>query len=134
MKKGNVEYLKPRTQNPGGQETVSQQFEEAGHFIAELRQTLSRSERAFQGLKDQIDILERWMDYYRQRLQHAGRLSENGTALLGEIRNRLKVAAESLKQREEERVRAFTRQHAARSAPDALGNILSIFETEPKPL
>jgi hypothetical protein len=136
MKKGNVEYLRPRGNTKENAETVGQQFEETGKLIHELKLILGRSERAFQGLKDQIEVLERWMEYYQRRLAMAGQLSESGTQLLAEIRDRLKGATEGLRHREEERLKALARRRASgretiRGA-DSIDRIFPMFDIEPQ--
>jgi hypothetical protein len=134
MKKGNVEYLAARRKIVGNAgETVGQQFEETSKLIHDLKLALARSEQAFQGLKDQIEILERWMEYYQRRLAMAGKLSEGGTQLLAEVRDRLKHATDSLKRREEERLKALARrQGAATRSTDGIDRIFPMFDIEPQ--
>lgn len=82
----------------------ARQLTEAEALTNELKRILVRSEQALaqEGIRDQVETLERWMESYRRGLSAANKMSTAGAELLGTIRNRLHLATEELQRLEGE--------------------------------
>jgi hypothetical protein len=91
-------------QNAESCTTFTQQLAEAEELTNELKRLLVRYESALEqeGIRQQVETLERWMESYRHGLSAARKISENGTSLLTEMRERLKFAADELQRLENE--------------------------------
>lgn len=71
-----------------------QELEEAENLVNELKSLLVKREDTLddEGIRHQVEILERWMESYRRGLSAAQKISENGALLLGDLRNHLKLS------------------------------------------
>lgn len=94
-----------------------QQLAEAEELTNELKRLLVRYESALEqeGIRQQVETLERWMESYRRGLNAARKLSENGMPLLTEMRERLKLAADELQRLEGEGGNPATKEQAAQA-------------------
>ena len=83
---------------------IHQQLGEAEALTNELKRLLVRYESTLEqeGIREQVETLERWMESYRRGLSAARKISENGTGLFIEMRERLKLAADELQRLEGE--------------------------------
>lgn len=100
-----LENAKTPTPSPkAAYNMLEQQLEEAEGLTNELKRLLVRYENALEheGIRHQVEILERWMESYRRGLSAAQKISESGTTLLIELREKLKLAAEELQRLEGE--------------------------------
>lgn len=73
-------------------------LEEVEHLANEMKRLLVRHEFALEheGIRHQMETLERWMESYRRGLAAANKLSANGATWLGELRDQLKFAADEI--------------------------------------
>ena len=96
---------------------ISQQLAEAEELTNELKRLLVRYESALEheGIRDQIEILERWMESYRRGLSAAHKIAENGPAWLTELREKLKFAADELQRLEGEGGNPATKEQSAQA-------------------
>ena len=83
---------------------LDQQLCEAEQLTNELKRLLVKYENALEqdGIREQVETLERWMESYRRGLSAARKISEKGTDWLTDLRERLKMAAEELNRLEGE--------------------------------
>jgi hypothetical protein len=83
---------------------LDQQFSDAEQLTNELKRLLVRYEGALEqeGIRHEVETLERWMESYRRGLSAARKISEKGTSWLTDLRERLKLAAEELQRLEGE--------------------------------
>jgi hypothetical protein len=70
----------------------------------ELKRLLQNNNTAFDDevIRRQVDLLEHWMDCYRRDLFNVDTFSEASTALISDLRARLKLAAEEVQRLEDE--------------------------------
>lgn len=122
---------------------LNQQFAEAEELTNELKRLLVRNESTLEheGLKEQVETLERWMESYRRGLSAARKISENGASLLTQMRDKLKLAADELHRLENEGGNPPSKEQAAqaedflkasRRIDRVLPNIEHIFSEEPE--
>ena len=71
-------------------------IEEVENLTNELKRLLVNHEGALdqEGLRREVETLERWMESYRRGLAAAHKISESGITWLGQLRDRLKMAAD----------------------------------------
>lgn len=83
---------------------LDQQLCEAEQLTNDLKRLLVKYENALEqeGIRGEVETLERWMESYRRGLSAARKISEKGTHWLTELRERLKLAAEELQRLENE--------------------------------
>jgi hypothetical protein len=96
---------------------IQQQMSDAEDLTNELKRLLVKYEPALQeeGIRKQVETLERWMEAYRHGLSAARKISENGTSWLTELRNRLKLAADELQRIESEGGNPATGEQASQA-------------------
>jgi len=118
-----------------------QQLAEAEELTNVLKRLLVKYESALEqeGIREQVEILERWMESYRRGLSAACKISENGPALLTEMKKRLKLAADELQRLEGEGGNPASKEQttqieellkASRRIEQVLPNIEHIFSPE----
>lgn len=94
--------------NSTGADSNFSMLQEKLSYVESLRNDLKyllanyESTLEHEGIRQHVETLERWMEDYRSGLFAANRLSENGTTLLLETRDRLKLTAEELLRLESE--------------------------------
>lgn len=83
---------------------LDQQLFEAEQLTNDLKRLLVKYENALEqeGIRQQVETLERWMESYRRGLSAARKISEKGTTWLTELKDRLKLAAEEINRLEGE--------------------------------
>ncbi len=71
------------------------------HDIHEIEQLTNELKRLLvshedtlndEGIRREVEMLERWMESYRRGLSAAHKISETGTTILNDLRNHLKLA------------------------------------------
>jgi hypothetical protein len=84
--------------------TLQQQMHDVEQLGKELKRLLVRYEPAIEqeGIREDVETLERWMESYRRGLSAACKIADNGTACLAELRERLKKTADDLQRLEGE--------------------------------
>lgn len=84
--------------------SLHQQLRDVETLGRELKQLLMRHESAIEeeGVREDLEMLERWMESYRRGLSAACKIADNGTACLSELRERLVQAADDLQRLENE--------------------------------
>jgi hypothetical protein len=89
-------------------------LEEVEQLANEMKRLLVRHEFALEheGIRHQMETLERWMESYRRGLAAANKLSANGATWLGELRDQLKFAADEILRLEGEGGNPATREQA----------------------
>ncbi len=92
-------------------------LEEVEALTNELKRLLVRHETLLEqeGIKHQIEVLERWMESYRRGLAAAYKLSQNGITWLNDLRERLKLAADELQRLEGEGGNPATAEQIAKA-------------------
>ncbi len=75
--------------------SASQKLHEVENLTNELKRLLVHHETALdeEGVRREMETLERWMESYRRGLAAANKISETGIGWLSELRDRLKMAA-----------------------------------------
>ncbi|MBY0407939.1 MAG: hypothetical protein K2Q01_09625, partial [Rickettsiales bacterium] len=83
---------------------LEQQLCEAEHLTNDLKRLLVKYEHALEqeGIRHEVETLERWMESYRRGLSAAHKISQKGMGWLTDLRERLKLAAEELQRLENE--------------------------------
>ncbi len=91
------------------------QLAEVEVIAHEMRHLLVRSEAALEneGIRQDMETLERWIESYRRGLSAAKKLATSGAEILGNIKNRLKLAVEEQYRLEGESPNAATKNQAA---------------------
>ncbi len=84
--------------------SLHQQLNDVETLGRELKRLLVRHESAIEeeGVREDLEMLERWMESYRRGLAAACKIADNGTACLSELRERLAQAADDLQRLENE--------------------------------
>lgn len=122
---------------------LDQQLCEAEQLTNELKRLLVKYEHALEqeGIREQVETLERWMESYRRGLSAARKISEKGTDWLTSLRERLKLAAEELNRLEGEggnppdknqAVQAEEYLRASLKIDKVIPNMENIFNSEEK--
>jgi hypothetical protein len=117
---------------------ITQQIAEVEELTNDLKRLLVKYENALEqeGIRHQVETLERWMESYRHGLSAARKISQNGTSWLTELRARLKLAADELQRLEgeggnpaskEQTAQAEDFLKASRRIDQVIPNIESIF-------
>lgn len=78
---------------------------EAECLVNDMKRVLVRSSDALEGESkafQEMETLERWLESYRRGLRAANKLAANGTDLLKDIKNRIKLAVEEMQRLEGE--------------------------------
>lgn len=120
---------------------LEQKFAEAEELTNELKRLLVKYEHALEqeGIREQVETLERWMESYRRGLSAARKLSENGAELLTEMQKRLKLAADELQRLEGEGGNPASKEQAQQAEEflrasvkidKVLPNLEQVFSTE----
>lgn len=84
--------------------SLQQQMQDVETLGKDLKRLLVRYEPAIEqeGIREDVETLERWMESYRRGLSAARKIADNGTACLTELRERLKKTADDLQRLENE--------------------------------
>lgn len=98
--------ITPHRKEPTAGNAVShhQQLQQVETLIDELKHLLEENDSVFDDeiICRQIDLLEHWMGCYRDGLIDSDTFSSASTALLGDLRTRLKLAEEEIQRLEDE--------------------------------
>ncbi len=119
--------------------TSQQKLQEAEELTNELKRLLVKYEIALdeEGIRHEVEILERWMESYRRGIAAANKISDTGLEWLSTLRDRLRLAAEERQRLEGEggnpasKKQAETTEellNAARRIDKVLPNIEHIFK------
>jgi hypothetical protein len=78
--------------------SLQQQLEDVEALDNELKRLLVRHENALkqEGVRHEVETLERWMESYRRGLAAACKIAVNGRACLANLKEKLKYAAREL--------------------------------------
>ena len=81
-------------ENP--QTAIAQQMKDVEELTNELKRLLVHHESMLdeEGIRHEVEVLERWMESCRRGLAAAHKISQTGTAWLSDLRNHLKLAVE----------------------------------------
>lgn len=93
------------------------QLEEVEELTNELKRLLVKHERTLdeEGIRKEVECLERWMESYRRGLAAAHKISETGTGWLGTLRDKLKLAADEMQRIEGEGGAPASREQAEKT-------------------
>lgn len=115
--------------------TQPHQLKDVEDLTAELKRLLVRHERTLEeeGIRHEVEVLERWMESYRRGLAAASKISENGMEWLSHLRNHLKLAVDELQRLEGEGGAPPSKQQLERmdeliKAVSRIDNVLPEFE------
>lgn len=102
--------------------TLQQQMHDVEQLGKELKRLLVRYEPAIEqeGIREDVETLERWMESYRRGLSAACKIADNGTACLAELRERLKKTADDLQRLEGEGGNTAPTKSQAEEAEDLI--------------
>lgn len=106
------------TQAEHGEEATTQTpLESAEELTNELKRLLVKHEHTLdeEGIRREVEILERWMESYRRGLAAANKISETGTSWLTTLRDRLKLAADEIQRLEGEGGPAPSKEQMAKT-------------------
>ena len=105
-----TDEIKPtgESHTPANHQTQMQDVEA---LTNELKKLLVKHETMLdeEGIKHEVEVLERWMESYRHGLAAATKISNTGMGWLGDLRDHLKLAADELQRLEGEGGNAPTR-------------------------
>jgi len=84
--------------------SASQKLQEVEDLTNTLKRLLAQHEIALdeEGVRREVETLERWMESYRRGLSAADKISETGVEWLSKLRDRLKLAAQERHRLEDE--------------------------------
>ena len=126
------------THPSGTAESLSQQEQqlvEVEELTFKLKKLMVKYEDtlAEEGIRKQIETLERWTESYRRGLKAAKNISDTGLTWLGELRNHLKLSADEILRFEEEGGNPITPEQAAKAdallkATRSLDKVIPIME------
>lgn len=123
------------TQAHGCVGMLQDQLSSVEELTNELKRLLVRHEAALdeEGIRQQVETLERWMESYRRGLAAAAKVSEHGPCWLNELKNRLQLAADELHRLEAEGGNPPSRDQAAQAeeflkASRRIDKVLPAFE------
>ncbi len=95
-----------KNENTNGNTLLDQshKLQEVEELTNDLKRLLVNHEATLdeEGIRAEVEILERWMESYRRGLSAATKLSETGVQKLTDLRNKLKLAAEERQRLEAE--------------------------------
>lgn len=82
----------------------SQELYQVEELTNELKRLLVRHENTLEeeGIRQEVETLERWMESYRRGLAAAGKISGTGKEWLSNVRDHLKLAADEMHRLESE--------------------------------
>jgi phosphoenolpyruvate carboxylase len=85
-------------------------------LVDDLKRLLVHHEKALneEGIRDQVEVLERWMESYRRGLSAANKIAESGMELLPALRSRLKLAVDEMQRLEGEGGTPGSKAHSER--------------------
>jgi hypothetical protein len=108
--------MEQKTDNKDADTPVPPAMQEAETLMHEVRRLLVHSEGALseEGVKDQAQTLERWLESYRRGLSAAQKLSQNSDSFLQQMRDRLKLSLEELQRLDDEGGTPATREQRQR--------------------
>jgi exonuclease VII small subunit len=80
------------------------EIDEVEKLTHEMKRLLVTHENALdeEGIRHELETLERWMESYRHGLSAANKISENGVVWLRDMRSRLQLAADEMQRMEGE--------------------------------
>lgn len=102
---------------PAPAETVLPELSEAETLTNDLKRLLVRSEQALdrEGVRQQVETVERWLESYRRGISAAHKLSESGTPLLHQVRDCLNLSLAELCRLEDEGGMPMTKEQTAQA-------------------
>ena len=102
--------------------SLERHMQDAEQLVTDLKRILVRYEDALdeEGIREEIETLERWAQSYRLGMRAAAKLSEQGTELLSHARERLKLAADEISRMEAEGTPAPDEEGSKLKAEDYL--------------
>lgn len=88
--------MEPTIQNTAETPALQQQLQDVEALEHELKRLLVRHEATLdaEGIRKEVEILERWMESYRRGLAAADKISCTGMTWLADLRDRLKLSAD----------------------------------------
>lgn len=97
--------------------TAAEALKEAEEMVKVMRRLLVRYENTLEheGLRSQIETLERWMQDYRRGLEAAKEISDHATEWVNSARDQFKLAADELHRLESEGGNPLTREQVKES-------------------
>ncbi len=125
--------------------TTPHKLEEVEDLTNTLKRLLVQHEGALdeEGVRHELETLERWMESYRRGLSAANKISGTGMEWLVTLRDRLKLAAEERLRLEDEGGSAASKEqtkkaesllNAARKIDKAIEDFEMMFSQEPCPV
>lgn len=93
------------------------QLQEVEELANELKRILVKHEKTLdeEGIRQEVECLERWMESYRRGLAAAHKISETGTGWLTHLRDKLKMAADEMQRIEGEGGPPASREQAEKN-------------------
>jgi len=98
-------------------QTNTEELKEVEELTNELKRLLVRHENTLQeeGIREKVEMLERWMESYRRGLKAANNISETGMDWLASVRDHLKLAAVEIQRLEDEGGNPANKQQAEKT-------------------
>ena len=137
--------MQPQVKNTDDSHTVpldqAQKLHEVEELTNDLKRLLVNHESTLdeEGVRAEVETLERWMESYRRGLTAANKLSESGVQKLADLRNKLRLAAEERQRLEAEGGSALSKEQlqktdqlleAASHIDKAIPDIKQMFSSE----
>lgn len=99
-----TQHTIPENTTPNHPPAASQEMADVEGLIRELKQLLVRHESALneEGIRQEVEILERWVESYRRGLAAANKIAKTGIEWLPTLRDRLKMATDEMQRLEGE--------------------------------
>ena len=99
---------------------LEQQLQEVEELTFKLKKLLVKNEDTLdqEGIRQQIETLERWTESYRRGLKAANNISQTGITWLEELRDKLKLSADEILRLEDEGGNPVTQEQSEKA--DAL--------------
>ena len=97
-----------------GTTPFDQSLTEAEALVNDIKRVLVKSEHALEneGVKSDMETLERWMESYRRGLAAANKISVSGPEILSKLKDRLKLAVAEQQRFEDEGNNPITGEQA----------------------
>jgi hypothetical protein len=94
-----------------------QKLQEVENLTNDLKRLLVQHEITLdeEGIRHEVEMLERWMESYRRGLAAANKISESGVSWLSQLRDHLKMAAEERQRLEGEGGNPATKEQIQRT-------------------